>query len=200
MVTSLAESFSSLICSSAVFILLSNLPIDNIFSIFYNILFMSQISKWQYIFHFSQYTFRVPNLQMVLQNFFFFNLLYLFTFLAALGLHCYSQAFSSCCAGASHCSGFSYSEKGFEWIEAGPLLWESDNWAVVWRTVTCRSFGGWERAFMLEVRQALKALFHLSRWWGCFRLTWTLATWYNLCFRNILALMWGRGDRKVMMA
>ena len=45
MVTSLAESFSSLICSSAVFILLSNLPTDNIFSTFYNILFMSQISK-----------------------------------------------------------------------------------------------------------------------------------------------------------
>ena len=93
-----------------------------------------------------------------------------------------------------------YSQKGFEWIEAGPLLWESDNWAVAWRMVTCRSFMGWERAFMLEVRQALKALFHLSRWWGCYRLTWTLATWYNLCFRNILALMWGRGDRKVMMA
>ena len=85
--TSLAESFSSLICSSAVFILLSNLPIDNIFSIFYNILFMSQISKCFFK-----------------TSFFLF---YLLIFLAALGLHCYSQASSSCCSGVSHCSDFS---------------------------------------------------------------------------------------------
>ena len=41
--------------------------------------------------------------------FYIYTLLYLFVclFLAALGLHCCMQAFSSCGAQVSHCSGFS---------------------------------------------------------------------------------------------
>ena len=41
--------------------------------------------------------------------FFFFNkFIYLFIlFLAALGLHCCTQAFSSCSAWGTHCDGFS---------------------------------------------------------------------------------------------
>ena len=37
----------------------------------------------------------------------FFNVFFIYLLLAALGLHCCTQAFSSCGAQASHCSGFS---------------------------------------------------------------------------------------------
>ena len=39
---------------------------------------------------------------------FFFNMLFICLFLAALGLHCCPQAFSSCGLWASHCSGLSW--------------------------------------------------------------------------------------------
>ena len=63
---------------------------------------------------------------------FFFFLIYL---LAALGLHCCSQTFSSCSTGASHCGGISccraqtrgYKHLVARWHMESALHWQADS-------------------------------------------------------------------------